>query len=226
MTAPLGPVRRPRSGNLGWVRSRALGVLAALALLVVVGATGCTDPAPTASNAVPAATAPDPNPVVWVALGGDETVTADPVDAQQSWTRLVLAQLPSSAQFLDLATEDATVDQALQSQLLALRASPVAPTVATVWLGTAEDGTSTSLFRSRLGAVVDGLRELGVPRIVLVTRTADSLGADGRYAAEVEAVATATGSEFVTVEGIAGSPRDPSVQAAIADQLGPVVVAG
>lgn len=160
---------------------------------------------------------------MWAALGGDETLASDAQTAPTAWTQRVLSRLPASAQLLDVATEDATIQVGLDAQLRALSSSPVKPTVATVWFGTAERNTAKTQFAETLTNLVSGLQALGVPRIVLIAR-ADNAGQGGyRYTAEIEAVAKATGATYASTTALTGNPQDPSAQSALADQLGPMI---
>jgi hypothetical protein len=192
-------------------------------VLTLVGA-ACSTPPREASNAVPAPAEIDQNPVVWAALGGDETTTAQSDAAQASWTRVVLAGLPTSAQLLDVATADATVEDALDAQLVALRASSRLPTVATVWLGRDEPGTDPSVFADRLTRLVGGLTVLGVPRVVLIARSDAPPDRGGQYTEVIQAVASATGATYADLKGLPGNLRDPVEQQDLARALAPYVV--
>jgi hypothetical protein len=197
------------------VRRPAAGAIVLIATLAVAAA--CSTPPPVASNAVPPPATAAPAPVVWAALGGDETVTADPETAPGAWSQRVLSGLPASAQLLNVATERATVAVGLDSQLAALAAGPAPPTVATVWFGPADTGTSSARFRATLSELVGELQSMGVPRIVLIGRP-DVIGA---HAEEVEAVAGATRTSYVPVTALSGPA--PAAQAAIAEQVGPLI---
>ncbi len=195
-------------------------------LLVTLGAVGCSTPPPVASNAVPAPAVADARPVVWAALGGDETLAFDQAATPSSWSQRVLSRLPVSAQLLNLATEDATLQVGLTSQLNALAASPVKATVATVWFGTAEPNTPRAQFVDGLTNLVDSLKTMGIPRVVLVSRP-DVPGDRGyRYGAEIQSVGTATGATYVQVAALTNNPGDPAAQATIADQLAPAISTG
>jgi hypothetical protein len=198
---------------------RALVLLGAL-VLGVVGAAGCSNPEPKASSAVPPPAEVDTDPTVWAALGGSETVVFDPADAPHAWLQVALSQLPVSAQLVDLATPDATVSAALESQLAALQASPVVPTVATLWFGAADRSSSSGQYQSGLVALIDALRQRGVARVVVVTRTDTGVG---DRAADNEAVAAEQGVELVTIERPDGDPSSPEFQAAIAARIVPAL---
>lgn len=186
-------------------------------------ATACSTPPPKASNAVPPPAEIEQNSVVWAALGGDETTTAQPDAAQASWTRGVLAGLPTSSQLLDVATADATVEDALDAQLVALRASSLPPTVATVWLGRDEPGTDPGVFADRLMRLVGGLTALGVPRVVLIARSDAPADRGGQYAGVIQAVASETGATYADLKGLPGNLRDPDAQQDLARVLAPYV---
>lgn len=198
-------------------------VLHLVVAVLAVGLSACSTPPPVATNAVPPPAVPDDQPVVWASLGGDETLTADPADVAGSWTQRVLARLPGSAQLVDVATEDATVQVGLTTQLAALTASPAKPTVATVWFGTAEPNTPRGQFTAALTQLVTGLQSTGVARIVLISRSDGTGDRSYRYAAEIEAVAKATGVSYANVSVLTGNPGEPGVQAQIADQLTPII---
>jgi len=198
-------------------------LVAGVVLLLVLA--GCSQPPPVASNAVPAPVQADAEPVVWAALGGDETLVFDQKATPNAWTQRVLSGLPPSAQLLNVATEDATVQDGLTSQLNALAASPTKPTVATVWFGSAEPNTTKAQFADGLTNLVSGLKSMGVARVVLVSRPDASGGQGYRYSAEVQAVAAATGATAVTVSSLTNNPGDAAAQAAIAAQLAPTIAA-
>ena len=205
--------------------ARSVALAASLVLALSIG-TGCSQPQPVASNAVPPPVQADTKPVVWAALGGDETLAFDQASTPGSWTQRVLSRLPVSAQLLNVATEDATLQVGGMSQLNALAASPVKPTVATVWFGSAEPNTSKSQFVAGLTTLVNGLEDLGVQRVVLVSRP-DGPGDRGyRYGAEIKSVAAATGATAIEVTALANNPGDPAAQPSIADQLAPTISGG
>jgi len=207
------------------VSTRSVALTACVVLALLVGA-GCSQPSPVASNAVPPPVQADAKPVVWAALGGDETFAFDQASTPGSWTQRVLSRLPVSAQLLNLATEDATLQVGGTSQLKALGASPVKPTVATVWFGAAEPNTPKGEFVDGLTNLVNGLKGLGVERVVLVSRP-DAPGDRGyRYGAEIKSVAAATGALVVEVTALTNNPGEPAAQASIADQLAPTISAG
>ena len=195
-------------------------VLVSVVALALVAA-ACSTPAPTASNAVPAAAIVDDAPVVWAAFGGNETRAFDPASA---WTQLVLARLPASAELVELATEDATVESGRTAQMAALGASARLPTVATIWFGIGEPGTSGAQFTASLTQLVEALQAMGVPQIVVVARPDDPPGRRYRYAAEAEAVARSTGVAFVSPSVPTGNPFEPAAQTVIADELAPVII--
>lgn len=190
----------------------------AVAVVVPVAAGACSTPPPQASNAVPPpATAAPEAPIVWAALGGDETVTTGPPEeAATAWPQRVLSRLPATAELVNVATPDASIRTGLTSQVPALEANGVRPTVATVWFGRDERG-STSQQRADLTALVERLRALGTTRIVLVA------GPGPSATALAQDVAAATGAVALPVAGIGRDAMGPAAQAGIAEAVAPVL---
>lgn len=205
------------------MRSRTVVAIAAAALLASTVASSCSTPPPVASNAVPPPAVAEEKPIVWVALGGDETLVGDLHATPNAWTQRVLSRLPPSAQLLDLATDDASIRTGLDNQLRALETSQIKPTVATVWFGTADANTPRQQFTADLTALIDRLKGDGVQRVILVSRPNAASDRGYRFAGEIEAVANATGATYVPVVALTGSPNEPTAQNAIADQLAPLV---
>ena len=94
------------------------------------------------------------------------------------------------------------------------------PTVATLWFGAADRSTSSTAYRASLKELIDTLRQRGVSRVVVVTRTDDGVG--GR-AADNQAVAAEKGAELVTIAAPDGDPASAPFQAALATQIAPAV---
>jgi hypothetical protein len=209
------------------VRRRPIALVAVWAVLGMLSVAGCSTPAPVASNAVPPPAQADQDPVVvWAALGGDETRPFDEAATPGSWSQLVLTRLPESAQLLNVATEDATLQVGGTSQLEALAASPLKPTIATVWFGSDEPNTPKGEFADALTDLVNGLEGMGVERVVLISRPDAPGDRRYRYGPEIQSVAAATGATAIEVTSLTRNPGQPEVQAAIADQLAPAIAAG
>jgi outer membrane protein OmpA-like peptidoglycan-associated protein len=202
---------------------------ATLALTVALTSTlssACSTPPPAANNAVPPpASAPVEAPITWVALGGDETAAVGPPEeAGRFWTQQVLAELPPTAQLVNLAAPDATARRARTTQMRTLDATGVRPTVATVWFG-ADESSGSAAYAADLTALVQDLRDRGATEIILVTRTGGSgAGGVGSSLTDVtEQVATATGTTFVEVDLPGRDPTTASAQAAAAQALSPAL---
>ena len=157
-------------------RRRRLPLLALLLLSALLLAAACSTPAPKASNAVPPPATVDPDPLVWAALGGSESVVFDPATAPEAWMQVVFSQLPESSQLVDVAIPDATVSAAIESQLVALQASPSVPTVATLWFGAADRSTSSTAYRASLKRADRHAPATRREPVVVVTRTDDGVG--------------------------------------------------
>lgn len=169
-------------------RSRAL-----LCLLVACGVlTGACASESTVAESAPPVTAADVEPVVFVALGGDETVNRELEDPlRDSWTRrLFVGALPRSSVYVNLARGGATVREALAQQVP--EALELAPTLATVWLGAgdARAGTSIASFERDLTELVEQLQAAGA-RVVLLQGDAPTSGDDGLRGAVVAVGAAA-----------------------------------
>ena len=198
----------------------------ALVVVVLLGLAGCAPASPKVSNQVPPPASADPSPIVWAALGGDESLSGGDGTSETSWTTAVLDRLPPSAELLAVATPAGTLDDAIAAQLPALEAAPRPPTVATVWFGTGERATSTERFRDQLTELVQRLRDAGVARVVLVSRPDTLTELGGRYAPTIAEVAAATGAVHVAITGLRGSPRDPNGRALVAAAITPAILGG
>ncbi len=198
--------------------SRRLVVLLAATVVVLAS---CSSPSPKASNSIPPPAEPVDAPVVWAALGGDETQSVD--QAGIHWTTRVLATLPAATQLVDVAATGASVGDVLDRQLPALLVNGRPATAVTIWVGRNETDTSIADFTSRLRQVVDTVRAQGATTVVLVTRSDTPPERGGRYTAAIQDVAAASGAAVADVVGLARGPRDPDAQATIATVVGPLL---
>ncbi|HWH34520.1 MAG TPA: SGNH/GDSL hydrolase family protein [Acidimicrobiales bacterium] len=159
-------------------------VAAGLALVAAACASGGE---PALGPTIPPADDAGP-PVVFVALGGDETLGQGLDDQlRQSWPQVLLRDgLPRRAVHVNLASPGATAAQARAAQVPA--ALEVDPTLATVWLGggDARVGTSPAAYRRGLDAVVAPLAEAGARVLVVLGPAAAGAGYDGATAGVVE----------------------------------------
>ncbi len=158
-----------------------------------------------------------------MALGGNETLNAGRrSDLPDDWTQLVFTQaLSTSAVHVDLASNDGTVQNALDVQLpdaVALR-----PTIATVWVGASDvrNGTGSITFRDELSQLVARLQAVGTRRILLLSQPSTMPPGGGEYTAAMGQVARDSGATLVTL-GPVPVPLDDAGQRAIA---APVIAA-
>jgi hypothetical protein len=187
----------------------------ALAVTVFIAA-GCSSGSTVSDSAPPL---PDPNQerVVFIALGGDETVNRQLDDPfRDAWTQRVFTRaLPRSAVYVNFARPEATVSAGVGEQLpLALALDP---TVATVWFGEGDvqNATSDVSFAGNLSEIVDELEKAGT-RVLLLTRP-EGNGTDARFAEAIQQVAATTAATVVRVPD--GDLRLASTQVAIADAV-------
>lgn len=184
----------------------------ALAGMVLILAAGCTSEPPINATAPPAAPAEERS--VFVALGGDETLTRGLEDGfRVAWTRQVFNSFPGSTVYVNVATENATVRAGLDEQLAA--ALELRPTVATVWFGAADaqQGTNEDRFVAELTDLTTALLDVGT-EVLLVANTGD--GSSVAFAARIEQVASDTGATYVAAPGPEGDPSDAGAQDGIA----------
>jgi hypothetical protein len=188
-------------------------LLTGLALLM----TACSTGSSVADSAPPPPPTNEPR-TVFVALGADETVSRqldEPL--RDAWTQQLLrSSLPRSAIYVNYARNGATARSAASEQLP--EALALEPTIATVWLGSADAtlGTSSTSFTQDLTTVVTDLQRAGA-RVLLITRE----GQDDRFAESVTAVADATSAALVSVPAtdLALPSTHEAIAAAIAEQL-------
>ncbi len=195
--------------------------VAAAVLVVALGAVplgACSSDPPVADGAPPPVVVEAP--ITYVAIGGRETVNRGLGDGfRRSWTGQVFATLPRSTVFANLAADGTTVAAALTDQVP--KAIELKPTVVTVWFAGDDRGTPPAAYARDLTAVATQLKAAGA-RVLLLHRPDD---AGGLFAATTEAVAKATGTEFVLLPAAATQEqrRDPAAQTAIAEVVAPRV---
>lgn len=196
-------------------RARRIGL--GLASLVVVAAS-CSSGGSGLSTPAPPATDGGPSEVL-VAIGGGETTNVGRNDLADNWTQLVFATQPPGAVYVNLATDNATIHSALEDQLP--QADALHPTVAMIWVESADArlGTPPEEYRDGLTRLVDGVRQAGASRILLLTPALSTTDAGGNLADSIAQVATATGATLVNV-GDVSDRGDDSGQRRIADAVG------
>jgi len=192
-------------------------------LVSLLLALGCSSTTSVSDSAPPP---PDPNQerVVFVALGGDETLNRqldDPL--RDAWTqRVFMNALPRSAVHVNFATRDATVREGIDEQLPA--ALELRPTLATLWFGSADASMSTraDVFERDLTQLVADLQATGT-RVVLLSPVDASGQGESDYANSVQAVATTTNSELVAVPTVdlSSNTTQAAIATAVEDSLGP-----
>lgn len=191
---------------------------AALGLFLVSALPACSsETAP--KNAV-VAPAPPEDAVVFVALGGNETMNRGLDDSfKNAWTQqLYVDGLPRSAMHVNLSSPDATAANTIERQLP--KALELKPTLVTIWLGQGDVNarTSPNAFTRDLTTIVQRLQQAGVRQIVLLAREAPAApGSD--LASAVHDVATATGAAYVAAPGTSDKAVDPDSQKPIADAI-------
>lgn len=178
---------------------------------------GCSSSGGSPSSAAPPETAAAPT-VVYLALGAKETNNSDRDDLQDNWPQIVFAETLPAGVYVNLATDDATVQSALDSQLP--QATALHPTIATVWVESADArlGTPAATYRQKLTQLVEGLRAAGATQILLLTPSTSTTGAGGDLADSVSQVARATGATLVALGDVSDRAEDPG-QRRIADQV-------
>lgn len=189
----------------------------ALAMVVLLGGVvGCSSGSSDAASEAPPVTDPIP-PIVYVAMGGIETLNSDRRDLPDNWPQLLFSEhMAPGGVYVNLATESATVKRALDGQLP--QALDLNATVATIWLENADLrlGTSTRVYRDELTTLVEDLQAGGV-RVYLL-RSGPSDGDAAPLQATVAIVAGQTGATLVDLGDIADR-NDDAGQRRIADQV-------
>ena len=188
-------------------RAGTRGVLAAAAVMVVLMVGACssgTDEIAGATTTLP----PEEigPPVVFVAVGGDETIGYGVADGlRDSWTQLVFREhLPRRSVHLNVASSGATVADALALQVpLALE---VAPTLVTVWLAGADaaQATPVAAYERDLEQVVRQLQGDGSTRVVVAVGPPIVAGSGDTepYDDAAERVAGLTGAGLVDLSAV------------------------
>jgi hypothetical protein len=191
-----------------------------LVMVLVAGlVTGCSSGSGIPDSEAPPVT--DAASAVWVTIGGIETLNTDRDDIRDNWTQLVFAeQMAPGGVHVNVATEDATVESALDGQLskaLVLRA-----TVVTIWLESADlqRGTPPATYEQQLTSLVEGLQREGVH--VYLLRGGPATDEASPLHAAIAAVADRTGSTLVDL-GDVTDRTDDAGQRAIADVVGPAL---
>jgi len=184
--------------------------------LVAVGA--CSSDPPVSDGAPPPVVVE--SPTTYVAIGGRETVNRGSDDGfRRSWTGQVFSSLPRSTVFANLAADGTTVSAALTDQVP--KAIELEPTVVTVWFSADHGGTPIATYTRDLTQVATQLKATGA-RVLLLHRPD---GGGGQFAASTQAVADATGTEFVLLPAAPTQEqrRDPAMQTAIAATVAPLL---
>lgn len=203
--------------------------VAACLVAVAVAVAACSGGSgPAAGPAVGSAVIPGDvgDRVAFVTLGSDETLGAGLADGlRQSWPQLLFRQvLPQRAVHVNLAEPDATVAEALDSQLPA--ALELQPTLAAVWLTSADvaAGTPVRDYERNLDQIV---RQLQATARVVVAMGPTVPGAKSvdPYNAAVRRVAEGSGADLVDLSAL--DPRlDRSGSERVAELFGRVLTGG
>jgi hypothetical protein len=196
----------------------ARAALVALAVVLLGVLAGCSSGSSDAASEAPPVTDPLP-PVVYVALGGIETLNSDRRDLPDNWTQLLFSEhMAPGGVYVNLATEDGTVKSALDGQLP--QALDVHATVATVWLENTDLrlGTSLRVYRDELTTLVEDLQAGGAK--VYLLRSGPSAPDDvaAPLQATVAVVAGQTGAMLIDLGDISDR-NDDSGQRRIADEV-------
>lgn len=198
---------------------------AAVATITLLLAASCSDgrQSPVTQPAGPAR-----KQAVFVVIGGRESSGAALGDSlHDAWPQQVFSsRFPAGTVYVNLAHDDATVEDAVRSQLpLALGQRP---TVAIVWLGVADAaaGTKPPRFGRDLRVLLDRLRRGSTTRVLVA---APPVGVEAaRYAAVEVDAARAAGADLVRLSATAWNPQaggaeQVAVQSAAATELGQAV---
>ncbi len=183
---------------------------------VLLVAAGCSSGSSSSSAEAPPVTDPAP-PVVYVAIGGIETLNSDRDDLPDNWPQLLFRDhVAPGGVYVNLATQLGTVKNALDAQLPA--ALDLHATVATVWLesGDAAFDTSVRVYRDELTTLVEDLQAGGVK--VYLLRSGVTTGDPTPLQASVSVVAGQTGAVLVDL-GDVFDRADDSGQRRIAEQV-------
>jgi hypothetical protein len=178
-------------------------VLVGLLALLTACSPGSSD---TASEAPPIT---DPqSPVVYVAMGGIETLNSDRSrDLPDNWPQVLFAEhMAPGGVYVNAATESATAKSAIDGQLPT--ALDLHATVATVWLESADVrlGTSIRVYHDELRTMVEDLQAGGVK--VYLLRSGPSDGEAAPIQATVAVVGGETGATVVDLGDISDREND------------------
>jgi len=183
--------------------TRALVVVGVVAVLLLGLLAGCSSGSSGTASEAPPVTDPVA-PVVYVALGGMETLNAE--------------HMAPGGVYVNLATEDGTVKSAIDGQLPAALGAHA--TVATVWLESADLrlGTPLRVYRDELTTLVDDLQAGGMK--VYLLRSGPSVPTDvaAPLQSTVAVVAGQTGATLVDLGDISDR-NDDAGQRRIADTV-------
>ena len=198
--------------------TRALVVVGVVAVLLLGLLAGCSSGSSGTASEAPPVTDPVA-PVVYVALGGMETLNADRRDLPDNWPQLLFAEhMAPGGVYVNLATEDGTVKSAIDGQLPAALGAHA--TVATVWLESADLrlGTPLRVYRDELTTLVDDLQAGGMK--VYLLRSGPSVPTDvaAPLQSTVAVVAGQTGATLVDLGDISDR-NDDAGQRRIADTV-------
>lgn len=145
----------------------AQGTALALALTLALVLAGCRSSRP-AAGPPPAPSAPG---WVYAAVGSSETVGSGAEQPlRDAWPQVLYrTSLPASAVFVNLAAPNATVAQALATQVP--QAEELVPTLVTVWLNSSDllAGTPTDAYERDLGEIVRRLRRGGAAKVLVAS---------------------------------------------------------
>jgi hypothetical protein len=195
---------------------RSLVAVIGIVLVCALISTACSSGS-AVSDSAPPLTDPNQERVVFVALGGDETLNRELDDPfRDAWTQRVFSTaLSRSAVYVNFARPGATVSAGLDEQLP--QALDLGPTVATVWFGTGDDrsATSESSFERDLLEIVERLQNAGARVLVLTRQPSDVV--DTRFSDSLQQIASSTGAGLVPVPD--GDLRLAATHAAIADAV-------
>lgn len=136
-----------------------------LPLVALLAVTACAGPV---SQSRSAATAPAPDPLVYVAVGASETVgvgAADP--AREAWPRVLRDRELPDATFVNVGVSGATVRAALDRQVAEALAAE--PDVVTVWLAVNDLATLVPVadYERQLQRLVGLLRREGRTEVLV-----------------------------------------------------------
>ncbi|HVF76253.1 MAG TPA: SGNH/GDSL hydrolase family protein [Acidimicrobiales bacterium] len=176
---------------------------ALLIAMTLVLLPACTDDGP------PDVTAPEREPIVYVAVGASETVghgLAEP--EEQAWPRLFLRTLPDDTRFTSVGVSGAKVATALQQQ--AGPAVDAQPTLVTVWLNVNDIAgfVAVETYEQQLRDLVRRLRRNGEATVLVANTPAlDKLPALARFRLPASLVNTTVDRYNVVIKRVVDAER-------------------